>query len=93
MDSPADYERASATVREVIHTWDPYGLLSGGAPADEWDGEIALLVARIPQIKSDEDAAMAVSTVFSEAFQPKGFTPTDCADVGRRMFSAIKQLD
>ena len=89
MSNRGDCDRAFAVVRNVIHAWDPYALIAGGAPADEWDGEIASLVGQIPRIRSSEDAARAVSRIFSAAFQPEGFSPTDCAKVGRRLYSAL----
>jgi hypothetical protein len=91
MRTRADYDRAFAAVRDVIHRWDPYGLL-GHAPADEWDNEIASIVAHIPHIKSEGDATQVISEVFSRAFQPDGFMPSDCSDVGRQLFSAVKDL-
>jgi hypothetical protein len=89
MRTRADYDRALAVVREVIHEWDPYALIGGGAPGDEWDSEITSLVAQIPRIKSRNDAAHAVSRVFSSAFQPEGFSPADCAEVGERLYSSL----
>jgi hypothetical protein len=89
MRTRADYDRAFAVVREVIHEWDPYALIGGGAPRDEWDSEIASLVAQVPRIKSENDAAHAVSRVFSSAFQPDGFSPADCAEVGKRLYSSL----
>ena len=91
MRTRADYDRAIAVVRRVIHEWDPYALIGGGAPSDEWDGEIAALVAQIPRIKSEEDAAHAVSRVFSSAFQPEGFSPVDCAEVGKRLYASVAE--
>ncbi len=44
-------ERAFAVACRVIHEWDPYGLLKGGAPADEFDREIAAVVAQFDRIK------------------------------------------
>lgn len=89
MRTRADYDRAFAVVREVIHEWDPYALISGGGPRDEWDSEIASLVPHVQRIKSHNDAAHAVSRVFSSAFQPEGFSPEDCAEVGKRLYSAL----
>jgi hypothetical protein len=43
----------------------------------------------IPRINSQEDAACAVSRVFSSRFQPDGFSPADCAAVGSRLFSSL----
>jgi hypothetical protein len=93
MRTRADYDRAFAAVREVIHRWDPYGLIKSGAPDDEWNSEIASVVAQIPHIKSENDAAQAISRVFSQAFQPEGFALPDCSDVGRQLLSAIQNLD
>src|SRR5688500_11592741 len=89
MSTGANPQRAFAAVRTVIHEWDPYGLLGSGEPLDEWDGEIASLVKQIPRIHSHNDAAHAVSRVFSSAFQPKGLSPEDCAEVGRRLYASL----
>jgi hypothetical protein len=90
MHAREDYDRAVAVVRDIIHAWDPYALVGGcGAPADEWDGEIARIVARIPHIASEEDATLLISNVFAEAFQPEEFRPSDCVAVGRRLFSVL----
>ena len=78
-------------VRAVIHRWDPYNLLRGGAPPDEFDSEIRRLVAQVPRIRSDKDAAHAVSRVFSPSFQRTGFTPDDCSAVGRELFSVLAE--
>jgi hypothetical protein len=85
----ADYERAFAVVRGVIHEWDPYALIGGGAPRDEWDSEIASLVAQVPRINSENDAAHAVSRVFSSAFQPDGFSAAECTEVGKRLYWSL----
>jgi len=84
-----DQQHAFAVVRQVLHGWDPYGLVGSGAPADEWDGEAASLVSRLSYIHSDADATAAISAVFSEAFQPEGFSLADCATAGRQLFSAL----
>lgn len=89
MRTRADYDRAFAIVRDAIHAWDPYRLIAGGAPADEWDSEIASVVAQIPRIRSQSDAAHAISRVFSSALEPEGFGPEDCARVGRRLYSSL----
>lgn len=91
MRTRADYDRAFAVVRQVIREWDPYALIAGGAPDDEWDHEIASLVAQIPRIASEKDAAHAVSRVFSSAFQPEGFSPADCETVGKRLYLSLAE--
>ena len=88
---PVGHQELFNRIRVVVHRWDPYDLLRGGAPPDEFDGEIRRLVAQVPRIRSETDAAHAVSRVFSDSFQPTGFTPEDCAAVGRELFSVLAQ--
>jgi hypothetical protein len=44
----AAYKRALDVVGAVVRDWDPYGLIDGGAPADEFDSEIAAVITQIP---------------------------------------------
>jgi hypothetical protein len=85
----ADYERAFAVVRSAINAWDPYGLVGGGAPPDEWDSEVASIVAQIPRIASPRDAAHAVARTFAGALQHKGFSPAECEAVGAQLFQDL----
>jgi Domain of unknown function (DUF1871) len=88
MRTREDYDRAVSIVRTVIAAWDPYALIGGGAPEDEFDREVAIVVTQIPRIASGRDAAMAVSRVFSGSLGEM-FTPEDCEEVGRRLFAAL----
>jgi hypothetical protein len=84
-----DYEQALSVVRGVIREWDPYSLLAGGAPNDEFDHQVAQLVARSRKIESPADATRAVSEVFSESFDAADFPLGSCAHVGERLFAAL----
>jgi len=90
MRTRKDYDRAFAVVGKVVHAWDPNSFIGGGALQDEWDDEIARLVAQIPRMNSEEEVTNAISRTFSEAFQPEDFGPSSCADVGRELFQALK---
>jgi len=89
MRDRGEYERAVHVVGQVIRDWDPYGLLESGAPADEFDTEISLLVARIPRMTSEALAAQAISEVFSAQFEPELFTPDTCAGPARELFARL----
>ncbi len=84
------WNRIEPVVRKVIHEWDPYGLLEIGAPKDEWDREILQIVGRVSRIDSPSDAVKILSDVFTEAFQPEGFGQDECAEVGRKLYDALK---
>src|SRR4051812_17708762 len=89
MRTRTDYERACQVVREVVHLWDPYGLIHVGCPPDEFGAEIAAVVRQAPRIRSRNDAAHALSRVFSSAFEPSQFRPEDCAAAGDDLYEAL----
>ena len=84
------YEDLVALVKHVISEWDPYALLASGSPHDEFDSEVASIVAQFPSIKSASDAAHVISRVFSSQFEPTNFTQESCADIGKRLFAALR---
>lgn len=86
-----DYERALNITRELLREWDPYSLIAGGAPDDEFDAEAAQLVSRIPQIHSATDAAVALSQVFSAAFTPEDFPRHACTSAGTKLFARLSE--
>ena len=89
MKTTAEYKLALQVVGTVIREWDPYSLLKAGCPNDEFDAEIASVVSQVPRIKSAQDAAQALSRVFSSAFEPEDFKPQDCRDAGTKLFEAL----
>jgi hypothetical protein len=89
MKDRRDYKEALQVVGRVVRAWDPYGLLAGGAPVDEFDSEIARLVTLLPHMHSAGDATLAISAVFSKAFKPQLFGPAACAAAGAELFAAL----
>jgi hypothetical protein len=87
----AKYQRLWDVTANVVRTWDPLGLLAGGAPVDEWDHEIASLVVQIPRIRSPVDAAHAVSRIFASSVDPDSFTKEKCSEVGKRLYAALSE--
>ena len=93
MKTRRDYDQAVGVVREVIHRWDPYSLLAGGCPQDEFDSEIESIVALIPCMRSQSDAIHSLSRVFSTAFEPEQFRPEDCTEAGAELYAALRAVD
>jgi Domain of unknown function (DUF1871) len=89
LQNRADYDRAFAVVRKAINAWDPYGLIGGGSPFDEWDSEVASIVAQIPRISSARDAAHAIARTFAGSLDHEGFSPEDCKAVGAQVFQEL----
>jgi hypothetical protein len=84
-------ERLFDIVRDVIHEWDPYDLLAGGAPDDEFDSEISAVVRQLDRIHSPRDACHVISRVFSSSFEPEVFQVEHCQDVGERLYKALAE--
>lgn len=89
MKSKADYAVALSLVQRSLREWDPYSLLAGGAPQDEFDSEAAKVAAYIPRMQTPHDAAAFISQVFSAAFEPRGFSPSECVGVGQKLFGRL----
>jgi hypothetical protein len=89
MKTQDDYDQAVVLVHEVIHRWDPYGLLAGGCPPNEFEAEIARVVAQVPHIRSPVDAVNTLSRVFSSSFEAHLFRPEDCAVPGRELYEVL----
>lgn len=87
----AKYQRMWDVTAGIIKSWDPYGLVAGGAPGDELDQEIASLVTQIPRIHSAVDAAHTISRIFGASFEPRSFTEVTCSEVGKKLYAALAE--
>lgn len=67
MRTRQEYDQAFEVVRTALASWDPCGLLGGGAPADEWDGEIAALLPKIRSAQDSADVARELREVFGRS--------------------------
>ncbi len=85
------YQQKWDVTAGIIRDWDPYGLLGGGAPGDEFDREIASLVAQIPQIHSAADATQAIACIFASSFEAHSFTQETCSEVGKQLYAALAE--
>ena len=90
MKDRSDYEKALGIVGRMIRAWDPYSLIAEGAPADEFDEEIAQVVVQIPHCRDIDDIAKAISDVFSEAFGPDSFTPVNCFRPAQEIYMELR---
>lgn len=84
------YQELFALVAAVIREWDPYSLLAGGAPSDEFDAEIASVTAQVSRIGSPTDAAHVISRVFSSSFEAERFSPEVCRAVGETLYLKLR---
>jgi hypothetical protein len=86
-----EWKQLEPIVRDVIHKWDPYGLLGDGAPQDEFDSQILTIVGRLRGITTPLGCVVAISDVFSASFEPERFGMDDGRQVGQNLFDALKE--
>jgi hypothetical protein len=84
------YQEAIAVTTAVINEWDPYDLIVGGAPKDEFEGEVSQIVAKAREVHTPEALARLVSDVFSSSFEPGGFSVETCLPVASRLFEELQ---
>ena len=72
--------------------WDVIaGIGQGLGPGDEFDREIASLLAQIPRIHSAADAMHAISRIFAPSFEAHSFTEETCSEVGKQLHAALAE--
>jgi hypothetical protein len=91
MKSREDYDRAIVLTRTLVRDWDPQGLLRGGAPQDEFDDEVARLVARIPRITDAAEAGRQIEDVFTAQFGRGVLKADDAMRFGERWHVALRE--
>ena len=91
MRTSGDYREAIEIVRAEISAWDPYALLAGGAPADEFDAEVSKIVAGLARTRSADELASLIANVFRASFDDSSFDVASCSDVASRIMRALDE--
>ncbi|MFA5260882.1 MAG: hypothetical protein WC450_06615 [Candidatus Omnitrophota bacterium] len=86
IDGKQKYKIMFNSVKQIINDWDPYQLIEGGTPGNEFESEIAQLLAGLSKCKSVEDVINLTSKIFSESFGSSGFSFEDCNSVGTKIY-------
>src|SRR6266403_1817831 len=73
-----EYDDAFRIVRAAVASWDPFGILGGGAAENEWDQEIARLLPRIQQAVTPADVAREIAVAFGDSI---GGTPIAAKEI------------
>ena len=87
MKSHNKYKKILEVISEAINQWDPYDLIAGGAPTDEFESEVEKIATYFPRIHSSSDAVFAISEVFSKSFEPEDFLVEKCTEIGNDLYN------
>ncbi|KQZ57862.1 hypothetical protein ASD53_09680 [Lysobacter sp. Root559] len=75
----------------MIRAWDPYDLIAGGAPANEFDDQVARITAKVPSFYGIDEIAQTISDVFSASFGPGTLAPVDCFRPAQEIFMELRR--
>jgi hypothetical protein len=90
MKTREEYEEGIRILRTAVASWDPFGLLGGGAPEDEWDEEIASLLPKIQRAKTPADVAREIAVVFGGGIGGTSISIKETSDVAANIFLRLK---
>lgn len=85
-----DYREIVHTVMQVLNEWDPYDLIQGGAPENEFAEEATQIAARIKKIETTTELAQVISDVFSKNFESDQFPIEACIPAATTIFRALE---
>lgn len=74
----------------MINDWDPYNLIQEGAPDDEYESEVAKILAGLPKCNSTKETAELISTVLTESFDSDTFPVAKCKRVSEKIYARFK---
>jgi hypothetical protein len=69
-DLNGKYKTDFLIVQGAVNTFDPYGLIKGGAPIDEYDFLTDIILSGIYRGKSNSEIIQLVSLELNKAFGP-----------------------
>ena len=62
-----EYKRQFSIIKQIVNDVDPIGLISGGAPEDEYESEIVSVISLIND-KRDTNKVDQIISIFNESF-------------------------
>jgi len=92
MRTKQEFGIAQEVVRKSIHKIDPFALLAGGSPKDEFDSEIISIVRQLPRCRSGKDVAHTIAQVLSTSFGEK-FEPEEFEEEGLNIYTSLENND
>ena len=86
-----DYKEAVRITGMVIRKWDPMNLIHEGAPEDEFDQEIAKVVAAASRSKTPYDLASSMSEIFTSSLGTT-FSQEDCMFPASKIMAKLRDV-
>lgn len=85
-----EYQEIRETVTLALNEWDPYDLIQGGAPENEFIEEATEIAAKIEVTKTPTELAEVISEVFSANFESNLFPVEACLPIASKILYEIQ---
>jgi hypothetical protein len=85
-----DYEVLVHIVKQALNEWDPFDLIHGGAPDNEFTAEATQIAARIKKHETPTALAKVISDIFSKNFESNLFPVETCLPIASRIFKDLE---
>jgi hypothetical protein len=80
------YKELFYKAKEIVNKADPLGLISGGAPDDQFDDEIAKILIVLKNVKDSQELESEIAKIFQSSFK-ETFEPSEFKEVSLQIFS------
>ncbi|HEY4602014.1 MAG TPA: DUF1871 family protein [Cerasibacillus sp.] len=80
---------ATDIVKRHINRWDPFDLLYLGAPDDEYETEVEMIVKELSKIQNENDLAEVIQDTFNKMFGTEQFTNETCQPIALLIWQEI----
>ena len=67
-DLKKQYTNRFSQIVTILNQIDPIGLIGGGSPLDEYEGEAGKILSHINSTMDEEDAFVKVKGIFNDSF-------------------------
>ncbi len=85
-----EYREIVDIVKQALNEWDPYDLIKGGAPENEFAEEATQVAAKIRKTEKQADLALVISDIFTRKFENNQFSVEACLPVASRIFGDLE---
>ena len=79
-------------MRTAIHKIDPFSLLEGGSPKDEFDDEIRLIIKDLKYCDSGNEVAHVIAKVLNDSFS-ENYSPENFREEAIYIFQAMVNIN
>ena len=84
-----EYQKIITEIQSIINKYDPWELISIGAPDDEYSTQINQIIRALKELKTEDEIAKEIEKIFTPFFHEKTI---DTLEYSKKITTEIIQL-